>query len=58
MNRYVLSVDAEQDLNEIWEYIAQDNKDAADSWIEKLFDAFHALAFAPGMGHNREDLTP
>jgi plasmid stabilization system protein ParE len=30
MNRYVLSADAELDLDEIWEYIAQDNIDAAD----------------------------
>lgn len=57
MNRYVLSVDAEQDLNQIWEYIAQDNMDAADRWVEKLFDAFQSLAEAPGMGHTREDLT-
>jgi plasmid stabilization system protein ParE len=58
VNRYVLSVDAEQDLNEIWEYIAQDDMDAADRWIGKLFDAFQALATTPGMGHAREDLTP
>jgi plasmid stabilization system protein ParE len=57
MNRYVLSVAAELDLDEIWDYIAQDNLDAADRWITKLFDAFKALAQAPGMGHKREDLT-
>jgi plasmid stabilization system protein ParE len=54
---YVFSEGAELDLNEIWEYIAQDNIDAADRWIEKLFDAFEALARTPGMGHKREDLT-
>jgi antitoxin ParD1/3/4/toxin ParE1/3/4 len=54
---YVLSVDADLDLNEIWEYIAADNVDAADRWIEKLFDAFEALARAPGMGHMRQELT-
>lgn len=57
MNRYVLSVAAELDLDAIWDYIAQDNIDAADQWISKLFDAFEALALAPGMGHKREDLT-
>jgi len=36
---------------------AEDNIDAADRWIERLFDAFDALARAPGMGHKREDLT-
>jgi plasmid stabilization system protein ParE len=55
---YVLSADADFDLDEIWEYIAADNLDAADRWIEKLFDAFDALGQAPGLGHRREDLTP
>ncbi len=57
MNRYVLSVAAELDLDQIWEFIAQDNIDAADRWIDKLFDAFQSLAQLPGMGHRREDLT-
>jgi plasmid stabilization system protein ParE len=55
---YVLSVDADLDLDDIWEYIARDNIDAADRWIAKLFDAFEALGRTPGMGHTREDLTP
>ena len=58
MNRYVLSVAAELDLDEIWEYIAQDNLDAANRWIGKLFDAFQLLAQTPAIGHKREDLTP
>ena len=58
MNRYVLNVAAELDLDEIWEYIAQDNLDAADRWIGKLFDAFQLLAQTPTIGHKREDLTP
>ncbi|HUX28342.1 MAG TPA: type II toxin-antitoxin system RelE/ParE family toxin [Terracidiphilus sp.] len=57
MNEYVLSTGAELDLDEIWEYIAHDDIDAADRWIGKLFDAFEALARTPGMGHKREDLT-
>jgi len=57
MNPYVLSVAAELDLDQIWEFIAQDNIDAADRWIDKLFDAFQSLAQLPGMGHRREDLT-
>jgi toxin ParE1/3/4 len=54
---YILSVDADFDLDDIWEYIAADNIEAADQWIEKLFDAFESLAQTPGMGHRREDLT-
>ena len=54
MNRYVLSVAAELDLDEIWEYIAQDNLDAANRWIGKLFDAFQLLAQTPAIGHKRD----
>ena len=57
MTSYVLSVEAELDLDEIWEYMGADNIDAADGWIGKLFDAFEALGKTPGMGHKREDLT-
>jgi plasmid stabilization system protein ParE len=57
MRRYFLSEGAELDLDAIWEFIAQDNIDAADRWVAKLFDAFAALAQTPSMGHSREDLT-
>lgn len=57
MSGYVLGADANLDLDEIWEYIAADNTEAADRWIGKLFDAFEALGRTPGMGHKREDLT-
>ena len=57
MSVYVLSSDADRDLDDIWEYIAQDSVDAAERWIAKLFDAFEALGETPGMGHKREDLT-
>ena len=57
MSGYVLGADAALDLDDIWEYIAQDDVDAADRWIAKLYDAFEALARTPGMGHRREDLT-
>jgi plasmid stabilization system protein ParE len=57
MSGYVLGTAAELDLDEIWEYIAEDSIDAADRWIERLFDAFEKLAQNPGIGHKREDLT-
>jgi plasmid stabilization system protein ParE len=57
MKRYVLSSAAEMDLEAIWDYIAQDSLDAADRWIEKLFEAFDVLDRNPGLGHKREDLT-
>jgi plasmid stabilization system protein ParE len=57
MKEYVLSAGAELDLDEIWEYIAHDNINAADRWIGKLFDAFEVIARNPGIGHTRQDLT-
>lgn len=57
MSGYVLSADADLDLDEIWEYIAADHMEAAERWIGKRFDAFEALGHTPGMGHKREDLT-
>lgn len=36
MSGYVLGADADFDLDEIWEYIAADNIEAADRWVGKL----------------------
>jgi plasmid stabilization system protein ParE len=57
VSAYTLSEDADLDLDDIWEYIARENIDAADRWIGKLFDAFEAIGRTPGIGHKREDLT-
>jgi len=57
MSQYVLSSAALQELDEIWSYIAQDNPDAADRWIDKLLDACDTLARSPRLGHSREDLA-
>jgi plasmid stabilization system protein ParE len=57
MNKYVLSTDAEHDLDAIWEYIARDSIDAADRWIDTLFNGFATLASTPHIGDARRDLT-
>jgi plasmid stabilization system protein ParE len=57
MSSYVLSRDADRELDELWDYIAADSVDAADRLAAKLMDAFEALARHPGMGHKRHDLT-
>jgi len=57
VTQYILSEDADRDLDSIWDYIAEDSIDAADQWIGKLFDAFDAISNTPGIGHKREDLT-
>jgi plasmid stabilization system protein ParE len=50
VTRYILSEDADRDLDGIWDYIAAGNVDAADRWIGKLFDAFDAIGDTPGIG--------
>jgi antitoxin ParD1/3/4/toxin ParE1/3/4 len=57
MNGYVLGRDACQDLDDLWDYVAEESVEAADRLIARLFKAFEALARNPGMGHTREDLT-
>jgi toxin ParE1/3/4 len=47
MTRYIFGRDAAEDLDQIWNYIAQDNVSAADRLIKKLFDAFTELAKIP-----------
>ena len=57
MTSYILAPEALQDLQELWDYIATENLDAADRVIDTLFAAFDRLAAMPGLGHKREDLT-
>ena len=57
MSGYVLSRDAERDLEDLWDYIAEENVEAADRLTARLFDAFEELGRFPGLGHKREDLT-
>jgi plasmid stabilization system protein ParE len=54
---YVLSPDALQDLQDIWDFIAADNISAADKLKEEFFETFEMLAKRPRMGHTRVDLT-
>ena len=57
MKHYYVSELAERELVEIWDYIAAENKTAADKLMERFFDAFEKLGEMPEMGHRREDLT-
>ena len=54
---YALHPDAFADLDEIWEYIAQDNIDAADRVLAFIHTALRTLAASPHIGHRRPDLT-
>jgi len=57
MSGFVLHPDAYVDLEEIWDYIAADNLDAADQVREEIYDAIQSLVAFPYTGHNRPDLT-
>ncbi len=57
MSGFVLHPEANTDLDEIWEYIAADNLDAADRVLEEIYEAILSLVPFPGQGHNRPDFT-
>ncbi len=57
MSQFELARRALGDLQEIWDFIAEDNLDAADRLIADFYGAFQRLAAVPGMGHKRQDLT-
>ena len=57
MSGYAFHPDAFADLDEIWEYIAQDNVDAADRVLAAIHSALTTLAGSPQIGHRRPDLT-
>jgi plasmid stabilization system protein ParE len=57
LKRFVLTQEARGDLQEIWDFIAQDSAESADRVLEAFYRAFGQIAGMPGMGHRREDLT-
>jgi toxin ParE1/3/4 len=57
MTGYDFHPEAAIDLDEIWEFIAEDNLDAADNVIEDILARIDALVPFPDQGHKRPDLT-
>lgn len=57
MTGYDLHPDARSDLDEIWEFIREDDLDAADRVIAEILSAIRALVPFPGQGRKRTDLT-
>jgi plasmid stabilization system protein ParE len=54
---YALHPEAFSDLDEIREYIAEDDPDAADRVITEIFDRIRALVAFPYQGYRRPNLT-
>ncbi len=57
MAQVITSPEAQADLLEIWQYIAADNFEAADSVLSEINDKAHSLLVHPGMGRAREELA-
>ena len=57
MKPFILTPRAEQDIGDIWDYIADDNIEAADRVLDALDNALHRIAKNPGIGHMREELA-
>lgn len=57
MSAFVLHPDADADLDEVWEYVAEDNIDAADRLLNEFYDAIRNLTSFPRAGHRRPDLS-
>ena len=54
--RILKSPEAENDLDEIWLYIAQDNPFYADKLLDEIEETSQKLARFPNMGRNRDEL--
>lgn len=57
MKHFVLTEQAETDIFQAWEYVAETNPEAADRLRDNLYDAMQKLADMPGMGHVRLELA-
>ncbi|MGH9841251.1 MAG: type II toxin-antitoxin system RelE/ParE family toxin [Blastocatellia bacterium] len=57
MSDFFISPQARLDLIELWQFIAEEDVDAADRVIKEIHEAFLKVAEMPGIGHLREDLV-
>ena len=58
MGKYILDPCVEEELWAIWEFIAQDNPEAATCVVEAAYQTFRALAATPGLGRPRHFRNP
>ncbi len=48
---------AQDDITDIWGYIAEDSEPQADAFVDRLDEKFQLLARQPGLGRVREELA-
>ncbi|MCL1468791.1 type II toxin-antitoxin system RelE/ParE family toxin [Argonema galeatum] len=58
MSNYILSPLAIQDLDEIYDYIASNNLDSAENFVDNVEQKCQSLAQFPNMGKSYENLLP
>ncbi len=56
MNRIHVTHRARSDIREIWNYIAADNRGAADALLKAFYEKFELLQATPEVGCERKDL--
>lgn len=57
MARVTRRPQAEADVLEIWDYIAEDSVIDADRWVDRLDEKLSLWATQPLMGRNRDELA-
>ena len=57
MSDYAFHPEAFADLDQIWDYIAERNIDAADRVVADIHAILGTLVASPHIGHRRPDLT-
>jgi plasmid stabilization system protein ParE len=57
LSEFILHPEAVKDLEEIWNYIAAENIEAADRVLDEIYDTIKSLVPFPYIGHIRPDLT-
>jgi len=55
--KFILTPQAERDLEDIWLYIAQDNPRAADKLLDRIETQCQLLASHPQLGRARDDIA-
>lgn len=56
MLRILKRPEAEKDLEDIWLYIASDNPDKADKFLDEIEETSHKIAQFTNLGRNRDEL--
>jgi len=56
-DNYIISKDAENDLQEIGDFIALDNPDAASTLIDKFTEGFERTVLMPEIGYKKPEWT-